>query len=295
MNHKRLCWLLQILVLFACQKLNPDELIADELRVFLVAHPDDWQLFMGEFAFDALSRPQGATVIISLTAGDQGRGHLYAEAREQAMLASIHRAISSPLSSKAEESGEFFAAQGKPILYYQIGPAYAYFLRLPDGGITGQGLDAHHSASLFKLIKGEIATIRSIDAAPVEYTKDDLTQAIAAIFARHGGVNLALHLLDSGTIHAPEHSDHFSAFHLGINSLDFTKVKCEYYAHQDYRTADKPKNLRAAQVAKKFALFDAYSKAMQDLQQGNPMGERNHREWLFRSYYNKFPCPKVDE
>ena len=70
------------------------EWAADKLEVFMVAHEDDCQLFMGDvamgdFALHAI-QSRTRTVFVYLTAGDAGRPAPYREAREQGALASVN-------------------------------------------------------------------------------------------------------------------------------------------------------------------------------------------------------------
>ena len=56
-------------------------------NVFLVAHQDDWQVFMGDAVYGILKTGSPATFIY-LTAGDDGRDSVYWQTRERAALRS---------------------------------------------------------------------------------------------------------------------------------------------------------------------------------------------------------------
>src|ERR1700742_829598 len=43
------------------------------LSVFVVAHPDDWQLFMNPDAFHAMNEPHEKAVFVHVSAGDAGK------------------------------------------------------------------------------------------------------------------------------------------------------------------------------------------------------------------------------
>jgi hypothetical protein len=61
--------------------------IAVQRDVFVVAHQDDWQLFMGDIVAKKIKAGDAATFIY-LTAGDDGRDSLYWQTRERAALES---------------------------------------------------------------------------------------------------------------------------------------------------------------------------------------------------------------
>ena len=60
--------------------------------VFVVAHQDDWQLFMGDVVAKQIKGGDSVTFIY-LTAGDDGRDSLYWQTRERAALQSTRLAI----------------------------------------------------------------------------------------------------------------------------------------------------------------------------------------------------------
>src|ERR1700731_4067334 len=62
------------------------------LDVFLVAHEDDWQLFMGDVVAKRIRAGHSVTFVY-LTAGDDRRDSLYWQTRERAALQSTRLAI----------------------------------------------------------------------------------------------------------------------------------------------------------------------------------------------------------
>src|SRR5882762_11808320 len=60
--------------------------------VFVVAHEDDWQLFMGDVVAKRIRAGHSVTFVY-LTAGDDGRDSLYWQTRERAALQSTRVAI----------------------------------------------------------------------------------------------------------------------------------------------------------------------------------------------------------
>ena len=56
---------------------------------YVVAHADDWQLFMNPDAFKDITMPDSKVVFIVTTAGDAGKEDNYWKAREEGMKSSI--------------------------------------------------------------------------------------------------------------------------------------------------------------------------------------------------------------
>ena len=69
-------------------------------HVFIVAHQDDWQLFMGDIVARQI-RAGDSVSFIYLTAGDDGRESLYWQTREHAALRSTRVAIGPDASDSA--------------------------------------------------------------------------------------------------------------------------------------------------------------------------------------------------
>src|SRR5258706_1159596 len=65
---------------------------SNRLDVFVAAHEDDWQLFMGDIAARQI-RAGDSVSFIYLTAGDDGRDSLYCLTRERSTLQSTRVAI----------------------------------------------------------------------------------------------------------------------------------------------------------------------------------------------------------
>ena len=66
--------LVLLLLISGCAVPPRDSTPTPTLSVFVVAHPDDWQLFMNPDAFHAMNEPHEKAVFIHVSAGDAGRG-----------------------------------------------------------------------------------------------------------------------------------------------------------------------------------------------------------------------------
>ena len=108
--------------------------------VVLVAHQDDWQLFMGDALGDR-QRFSTRTIFVYLTAGDDGRDSSYWRTRERAALASTQLELAWP-DSAARNCGFGMVARHS-IWRCGSGRVESYFLRLPDGRRNGRGFAVH--------------------------------------------------------------------------------------------------------------------------------------------------------
>ena len=83
-----------LLLISGCAGLPRETPPTPALSVFVVAHPDDWQLFMNPAAFHAMNEPHEKAVFVHVSAGDAGRGVSgeptpYYLAREEGALRAI--------------------------------------------------------------------------------------------------------------------------------------------------------------------------------------------------------------
>src|SRR4051794_39951989 len=100
-----------------------------KVSFYVVAHADDWQLFMQPNAYNDLMDPGSKVVFIITTAGDAGGTKAYWDAREEGCKSSI-RFCMAPITAVMETSGtkEFSDCT---ISYWSANNAKCYFLRLP--------------------------------------------------------------------------------------------------------------------------------------------------------------------
>ncbi|GAC1403624.1 MAG: hypothetical protein NVS4B13_02610 [Candidatus Elarobacter sp.] len=159
----------------------------------IVAHNDDWQMFMGRDLFEHIADPSERVVIVQVTAGDAGRSAWFWKARQQGAVASVIRATPgwsavdlptlTPQSADAVHDIEiadaaFFRATALPSGYrvrYDVAavlhrsilrcvvegtnasPTTIYFLHLPDGAVDGSGYAVNGYESLSRLAAGACA------------------------------------------------------------------------------------------------------------------------------------------
>lgn len=224
------------------------------LDIFIHAHPDDIELFMGIAAKKAIEKGHRVVMLLA-TVGDggakfrllksvNGKTVRYYEGR----LIAHDEAIKYLLNTK-QNVATHCELIGGHVLTYEIfnNQVWSYNLRLPDG-YRGIGFESNQYETLEKLYKGEITSIHAIDDNHYR-SLDDLKNTIQDLLLTHTKIYPNI------TFHIPEydeeknkgaHSDHFYVSRLMndiIKSGVFGAVSVNMYS--DYINGTKPKNLSA--------------------------------------------------
>lgn len=247
--------------------------LAGQLDAFVLAHQDDWQLFMGDVAWRAI-RAGSRTVFVYTTGGDAGRPAPYWEAREQGALASVAVALGvAPPDTVGEVGGGRFRVEcadsmfaGHAVRRCQLGTSVSYFLHLPDGNLNGEGFPATGGLSLMQLANGIAAPVATLDGKGSFRSWQDLANVVGAVLkveasaARASGIQVRIHATDPDTAFNPrDHADHRATGRLAAAIANANEWTLMRYA--GYSTARWPTNLSADQFAEKTALFMAYDRA----------------------------------
>lgn len=228
--------------------------------VFLVAHQDDWQLFMGDVAFKGVRRGT-PTVFIYLSAGDENREAAYWKTRERAALQSTRLAAGVP-DGGATDCG-IVVVHTHAIRRCTIAGTVSYFMRLPDGRRDGSGYEQNAFQSLRKLRARRISAISAVDTSASYHGWLDVTATVQELVRRERttGSGVTLHASDPNAVINPrDHSDHREA---GLIAAALTKNPgwgLTYYA--GYSIAARPDNRSRAQAWQKTALFLVYDREM---------------------------------
>lgn len=239
--------------------------------VVLVAHEDDWQLFMGDVLAERRTL-SSRTIFIYLTAGDDGRDSSYWRTRERAALAS------SSLGTSPKGAGndcKFIVIASHSVWTCRAERVESYFLRLPDGKRNGHGFASHQSESLWKVKHAPNARIAAIDKSATYAGWRDLVNTINGIVADSGRSRIFIHANDpSVAINPHDHTDHRVAGLLAEQLRREHAWSASYYV--GYALATRADNLSSKQRQLKTSLFLAYDREMTSVR----------REW---SAYREHP------
>src|SRR5437867_1694039 len=227
--------------------------------VVVVAHQDDWQVFMGDVVANRIKAGDSVTFIY-LTAGDDGRDSLYWRTRERGALQSTL------VAAGARPSDSVIGCSMTRVDEHEVqeclvGSTRSYFLRLPDGKRNGAGFGLHSYQSLRKLRAGRITAISAIDGSTSYRGWEDVVATVRQLIDSSSREDIMLHTTDpSITVNPHDHFDHRMA---GLLVADLRKTrnwKARYYV--GYALATRAANRSQDQARVKKAIFLAYDKEM---------------------------------
>lgn len=267
----------------------------NKVAVYVVAHQDDWQLFMGLDAYRDMTQDQNTKVVfIYTTAGDascRGRqlDRAYYLARERGALNSIEFCM----DTKSLHCGNNVThplVNNHQLRRYEYKNVVNYFLRLPDG-CFGVGLK---DQSLEFLKNGRIPEISAVDSSAAYLGWSDLRNTIRKIIedesdsARDVTVNIPE---TDRSINPGDHPDHVFTGMLvqeAIRDLPYASQRLfvEYYGRQ------LPSNVSPEELALKSAIY-AVAEFGVTQNNGSSNWTRDHVSWLGRNY-SRFLASPVD-
>lgn len=175
------------------------------------ADADDWQLYMGSNLMTDLTNGN-KMVYITITAGDEGKGNTifngsaipYYKARE---LGSVYSAKFASDVTSVYRGLDLPPVQGTSIINghtiakYIYRNTVSYFLRLPDGGVNGDGYTGTGFKSLKKLKNGTITSLSSIDGATTYNGWNDLKTTLLVIMNTEKSSNNNNNSVKEGWLH----------------------------------------------------------------------------------------------
>jgi len=232
-----------------------------ERDVYVVAHQDDWQLFMGDIVAKKIKAGDAATFIY-LTAGDDGRDSLYWQTRESAALESTRLVLGAEAADSPAASCSTTQVMGHPIRKCVIANTESYFLRLPDGRRNGTGFVSHDYQSLRKLRARKITAIAAIDGSTSYEGWGDLMVTTGRLVGSgRGTADIVVHASDPSKAANPhDHFDHRMAGLLVNDLRKGQKWSTQYYV--GYALATRAANRSSDQAREKTAIFLAYDREM---------------------------------
>ncbi len=263
---------------------------------YIVAHPDDWQLFMGVNAFDDITaKDSRKVVLIYTTAGDgnctgKNINKVYYLARQLGANRSVQ--FCADIKSKHDTlRSRLMTFQGiykHNVLQFRYKNVVSYFLRLPDGC-----LETTRTATIGKLAQGAIKTLTAFDSSATYHGYEDLVETIENIIQREGAGYKKV------TINAPEwdlklnpddHPDHVQTGRLATEIA--TKIPCvNLNLYQGYSTTGKPVNLSTEDIAKEAALLGQLATGMSliwNSTEWDPYSPSGHVALTSRNYYRNY-------
>lgn len=262
--------------------------------VFVIAHQDDWQLFMGDIAARQILAGDSVSFIY-LTAGDDGRDSLYWRTRERAALQSTRVAIGRDASDSAKLECSTTTVLDHAIQQCAVAKTKSYFLRLPDGKRDGMGFASHDYQSLRKLRGKKIAVVNAIDGSAVYSGWSDLAATVSSLVGSDSaGRDVVVHASDPSKAANPH--DHFDHRLVGLLVEDLRQTqrwRTQYYV--GYALATHAANRSNDEAREKTAIFLAYEREMKRVNPKWSAYEEHpgfYSECMLRTYARKARSPK---
>jgi len=227
------------------------------VNIVVIAHQDDWQLFMGDVLAQRL-RSGNRGVFIYLTAGDEGRDSAYWQTRERAGLQSTRFAAS--IAPTEPVTCSKVQIRDHTVQKCSLGNTESYFFRLPDGKRDGKGFARYGFKSLRKLRANAGSDISAVDASTTYRGWNDLMTTVSEV-TDFDSPRITLHTSDPNIARNPH--DHFDHRMAGLLVADLRKqhrVDAMYYI--GYALATRAANRSTAQNQTKTELLLAYDREM---------------------------------
>jgi hypothetical protein len=257
--------------------------------LYIAAHEDDTILFESPDLLEDVGSNRCVRTIF-LTAGDAGKGTAYWEGREagaeaayaeMAGVADLWTDSTTTVAGHPVHLATLAARPGITILY----------LRLPDGGVEGEGFPSHGNQSLRKLWNGgnsmtpAIAEIEAVDGS-TRYTYAGLIEALTAAMEASGAHQIATQNY-AATLPGPDHADHVMTGRFsrsGAEALPGSFLGHRLDSFESYEVTVRPANVAGALLAAKKGVFDAYVPFDTACGIDEDCGAAPYPEWLERQY-----------
>ncbi|WP_179415952.1 PIG-L family deacetylase [Mucilaginibacter sp. E4BP6] len=233
----------------------------ERVSIYIVAHQDDWQLFMNPQVGQDINDKRCKTIIIHTTAGDAGKGKAYWKAREYGAIASVRFSLSANRMIKRVD--EAVQINGRFIHRVTNGNCVCYFMRIPDGGYKGAGFKKYNFQSLEKLRTFSKA-IDTVDKNLTYESWEQLGHTVNMLIEKEiesVGDNVVLNMLDfDRTLNPKDHCDHLNSSLLLTATSAYEKFPKR--AFLTYCTFFKDENLIGEELVRKVGMFTAYDYAL---------------------------------
>jgi len=234
-----------------------------EISFYIVAHADDWQLFMYPNVYNDLVASGSKVVYVITTAGEAGADERFWAAREEGTKSSLRFCLA-PFAALLQSSGtrEF---NHHNINYCSIKNSTCYFLRLPDGNLDGNGFTAHNYQSLCKLKAKQISTITAVDNSTTYNSWLDFYTTLETIILSesHGISTVWINYLNPDTGANPnDHQDHVATGQ-AVQAMTINS-SLQQALFVGYNVSNVSESLNGTDLFWKAGMFAAYEKAVFD-------------------------------
>ena len=244
-----------------------------------VAHQDDSLLFLSPDLLHDIQAGDCVTTVY-LTAGDDGYGAAYWQAREAGALAAY--ANMAGVANNWTQSTT--SAAGHSIVTETLQGASnvkQLFMRLPDGNVDGSGFPADNNESLLKLWTGAIGTIHPIDSSP-GYTAQGLVSTLTSLMTTFQPTVIRTQDY-AGQVGDDDHSDHHVTAYLTRAASQRYTTPHTLTGYLGYDGQYRAQNVSGADLTAKTSAWDAYAQVTGVCSDPSCSGT-SYPAWLARQY-----------
>ena len=235
----------------------------NKVSFYIVAHADDWQLFMQPNAYNDIVAFNTKVVFIITTAGDAGFEKTYWAAREQGLKSSI-RFCMAPVTKIVESTG-MKNFDGHIVEYWSANNVTCYFLRLPDGNLDGTGFPLYNHQSLLSFREERIKTIAAVDYSTTYRSWSDVIMVLQTIITSEVeelSKVVINYLNPNSSLNPDDHIDHIMTGKAVQNIESISSFHQSLFV--GYSVDDKEKTMQLIDLFWKAGMFAAYEKAVYD-------------------------------
>jgi LmbE family N-acetylglucosaminyl deacetylase len=231
------------------------EIAGGTLRI--LAHQDDDLLFQSRSLLKDVD-DRSPMVTRYVTAGDDDDDEGYWRARE----AGIRAAYAALVGVGDVWLDSTRDIDGVPVAQATLAAAprvRLLFLRLPDGGVDGQGGERSGNSSLQRLWEGEIPSLTAVDGSAT-LTLAGLNGLLGSLVASVRPTRI-LTLDHTGGFDDGDHSDHHVVAYLAERAHASAPSGVSFTGFRGYPIRELPANLSAAEVLVKETAFFVYAQS----------------------------------
>ena len=251
-----------------------------ERVISLVAHPDDDLLFLSPDLLISL-RTADAVRTVVLTAGDGGRGRLYAWAREEGLRRAYAGACQVPNLWEVRRS----SVDGIPVWVNTLcrdRRVSLVFLRLPDGSPDGSGTPRGNGESLQKLLEGTISRLRPWGAES-GVTLPELLGLLSQVLADFRPTETRT-MNFAGAPGDGDHSDHLACARVTRRAHASSSCEGPLTGYLGYTSTSRPANVPEEWLHTKIATVETYAACDPSFRLGYDPA------WVARQYVSARRC-----
>ncbi|MFJ4037422.1 PIG-L family deacetylase [Microbacterium sp. NPDC090007] len=258
----------------------------DDTTVAVWAHADDDIIFANPHLGAVIA--SGATLrTVFVTAGDAGRGLVYARQREAGIRAAYDLMRGSTAPWETREMTLLSGARATRFVPVDDPRLSITVLRLPDGNLSAKGFPTTGDAGLTQLINGTVPALEPVDGGPI-FDARRLSDTIAELIHAGSPDRVMTNIPHESAFAHGDHPDHTcvgSLVRAVAPSVGVPADAVTYYI--GYPSQHEPANVFGAALDAKVDVYEVYAAQDPVVTCHGPaacLAQPGFGQWLRRSY-----------